>query len=395
MKIGVAGPVSLSMLASYVHRGKDLPAGYLFSPMATWVEELLHRGHQISLFTLAPEISKPQTFTGKQLTIHIGRYRTHRRARDFFKQERQDLLDDMQDDPVDVLHAHWTYEFALAALSSGYPVLVTAHDAPWEILRLHPHPYLIMRLLMAYQVCRKASVMSVVSPYLELNYRKRMLYRGQLEVIPNPVSDALFDKPARVNRTRKVIFASVLVGWAGRKNGQVLMEAFAKVHQQYPDSELWMFGDGHGPGQAAQRWAEAHGFTQGVQFRGQTPHPELLRELSEKVDILVHPALEESFGIAIAEAMALHIPVVGGKFSGAVLNTLGEGGLLVDVRSSQEIADAMLILAKDPDLRFTLGRLGRERAKQHYSLNKTTSMYEILYQQILSNSKEKLRKDLR
>ena len=92
MKLGISGPVTLPMLAKYVERGAELPEGYRHTALATVVEALLARGHQVSLFTLAPEVSEPCTFRGPQLTIHVGRYRARHRARDFFALERQDLL---------------------------------------------------------------------------------------------------------------------------------------------------------------------------------------------------------------------------------------------------------------------------------------------------------------
>src|SRR5919204_3211143 len=138
MKIGMAGPVTLSLLGPCLDGKPALPAGYSFPPMALWVRELLARGHQVSVFTTSCGIAEPQTFRGPRLTLHVARLREDGKAQDFFRQERADLVALMQQDPCDVLHAHWTYEFALAALASGMPTLVTAHDAPWHVLRLLP-----------------------------------------------------------------------------------------------------------------------------------------------------------------------------------------------------------------------------------------------------------------
>ena len=52
----------------------------------------------------------------------------------------------------DIVHAHWTYEFALGAIESRVPTVVTAHDAPLSILRLNPTPYRLARTVMAWQV---------------------------------------------------------------------------------------------------------------------------------------------------------------------------------------------------------------------------------------------------
>src|SRR4051812_38582431 len=106
MKIGFAGPVSLRMLAQHVANGEDLPAGYQFPPMARWVEELLRRGHQVTLFSLAPQVMSPRYFVGPQLRIYVGRYRQRHRARDLFRQEREDLRQAMSASDCDIIHAH-------------------------------------------------------------------------------------------------------------------------------------------------------------------------------------------------------------------------------------------------------------------------------------------------
>ncbi len=43
-----------------------------------------------------------------------------------------------------------------------------------------------------------------------------------------------------------------------------------------------------------------------------------LTTLAESVDVLVHPSLEESQCMAVIEAMAMGLPVIAGKFSGAI-----------------------------------------------------------------------------
>jgi len=66
------------------------------------------------------------------------RPRPRHRALDLFAAERAGVRQAMEEDPCDLIHAQWTYEFALAALATGQPTLVTAHDAPWRVLRHMP-----------------------------------------------------------------------------------------------------------------------------------------------------------------------------------------------------------------------------------------------------------------
>lgn len=385
MKLGIASPSSLRPLAKFVRGGENLPEGYRFAPMACWIEELIKRDYQVSLFTLAPQVSTPITFHGDRLTIHIGRYRSRHRARDFFKLEQSDLLYAMRNDPVEIIHANWTYEFALAALKTGTPVLVTAHDAPLEILKLNRNPYHLLRCLMAKQVCQLAPIMTVVSSYLEKHFREVFGYRKPIHLIPNGIPEFVFSLPddskKNTNKSR-VIFASNLTGWSERKNGGTLIKAFSGVLSHNPDHELWMFGNGYGDGEEAHKWAELNKMNKNIKFFGYVPYTKLLNTLAQYVDILVHPALEESFSMAIAEAMALRLPVIAGKNSGAVPDTLQSGGLLVDVKSKKEITAAMIQLAGNPQLRETLGENGFAIANNRYHIELVNHQYQRLYRQL-------------
>ena len=320
MKIGVAGPATLPMLADHVVSGSELPAGYAFAPMATWIEALMTRGHQVVLFTLAPEAKEPRTFKGDQLTIHVGRYRSRHRARDFFACERQDLLRAMLEDPCDILHAHWTYEFALAALDSGRPALVTAHDAPLRILRFTPDPYRFVRFLMALRVAQRAPYMTAVSDHVASHFRRLLGYKGDIRTIPNSLPDDLFAHASQRDgkqKTSTLTYATVLCGWGKLKNGARAIEAFRRVRQTQPNSKLIMFGNDYGVAESAERWAQANDLVEGIEFAGILPHREMINRLVSEVDVLIHPSREESFSMAIAESMVLGIPAIGGHNAGA------------------------------------------------------------------------------
>lgn len=391
MKIGIAGPVALPMLSSYVENGDKLPPGYSFPPISVLAEELMRRGHHISIFALDPSTTTPRVFRGDRMTIHVGAYRPTRRGRDLFAVERAHLVAAMQSDPCDIIHAQWTYEFALAAIASGQPHLITAHDAPWQVLRLYFNRYRAARLFMAFQVAHRARYMTAVSPYLVEHFQRWMLYQGEITVVPNAIPDWLFQLGNRRRRqdASAVTFATVLTGWAGRKNGQVALQAFKIIRQSLPGARLLMFGPGHGPSDEGAIWAETQGLTAGVEFVGTVPYAQLLDRLVDEVDVLVHPALEESFCMAIAEAMALGIPVIGGRYSGAVASTMADGkaGLLVDVRMVKEVADAMLRLGQDRALREQYARAGRRSALDRFHMDKVLNSYEDVYDRVRIASK--------
>jgi len=394
MKIGIAAPVALKLLSNYVTNGDRLPVGYSFPPIATLVQEYLKRGHAVSLFALDPTTTQLRTFRGERLTIHVGQYRPHHRARDFFAVERADLLAAMKSDPCHIIHAHWTYEFALAAIASGSPYAITAHDAPLEILRLNCIPYRFMRTLMSFQVARKAQNLTAVSTYVANHFQKVLGYSKPIKVIPNGLPESIFALGERqvAREAERLTFATVLTGWGGRKNGQVALQAFKRVREVLPQARLLMFGNGHGEGEPASVWARQQEIDRGVEFVGTLPYLELLKRLAAEVDVLVHPALEESFSMAIAEAMALGIPAIGGVCSGAVPSTLENGrvGILTNIKSAQSVAAAMLSLAQNFELRTALGQTARNSAWQRFHVEKVVNAYENLYEQTLTKSTQPL-----
>jgi len=191
----------------------------------------------------------------------------------------------------------------------------------------------------------------------------------------------LFDRVCPKAGGVSVVFATILVGWAGYKNGQVAIEAFAEVRRTMPEARLIMFGAGHGRGESAEAFARDRSWAHGVEFAGHVTKTVLLERMCNEVDILVHPALEEAQPMALIEAMALGIPVIGGEKSGGVPWTLDEGraGLLVDIRRPGKLAAAMLRLALDRGERDQMGRSGRDFAIRRFHISKVADAYEAIY----------------
>jgi glycosyltransferase involved in cell wall biosynthesis len=306
---------------------------------------------------------------------------------DFFRGERHGLRDAMRASACDVIHAHWTYEFGSAGLESGIPCVVTAHDIPTVVLRFARHPYWLERPLLAWPVLRKARYITAVSPYLAKALRRFVKAEREIIVVPNGVSleaFALFEERKPRSQVGPFRFASILNGWSGRKNGARLIEAFGILRKEFGDRvELSMFGDGHHRGGPADQWSRRRHLEEGVEFVGPAPYAALMSRLVTSVDVLAHPAVEETFGMAVLEAMAIGIPVIGGRDSGAVPSVLGwgEAGLLVDIESPSAIATGMRALLLDERLRESLAKSGRQRALDHYRLEAVAEQYEDVLQQ--------------
>lgn len=390
--IGMVGPAAPREFAAYLPcDAESLPRGLGGSPVNLLTKELLRRGRRVTLFTLDPALAGEQVFRGEQFTVCAGPYRPRARDRalDFFAVERACLRAALAREAPDVVHAQWTYEFALAALAAGRPTVVTAHDAPINVLRHNRSAYRLIRTLMAWRAVRRTARLVAVSPHVEAHLRRYRFLRGDVRVVPNGLPDEVFAPASRAeSASRETVFGTVLNGWGHYKNGQAAIAAFAAVRKSVAGARLMMFGAGHGPGEEAERWAVANGMRDGIDFVGMLPHAELLRRVARDVDVLVHPALEEAQPMSVIEAMSQGIPVIGGRHSGGVPWTLDDGraGILVDVTDPAAIAGAMLGLANDTATRLAWGERGRQLALSRYHIRVVADAYEALYDHACATS---------
>lgn len=386
--LGMVGPVAVEEFRPFLDARTcptPLPKGLGGSPVNLLCLELLRRGRRLTIFTTDPGIRQEVVVNGDRLKLCIVPQLPHT-GRRFFRSEIEVLARAIAREQPDVLHAQWTYEFALAALAVDIPQVVTAHDAPFNVLRHNFIPFRLVRTFMALRVLRKARRVVAVSPYVVQHFRKYRLYSDAVDVIPNGLSTGLFERDRRhVLSSTQPTFATILMGWAGMKNGQVAIDAFAKVRAVIPAARLVMFGAGHGAGEGAHAYAKARGIADGIEFVGQIEYAVLQERLAREVDVLVHPSLEESHGMVLIEAMAVGIPTIGGESAGAVPWTLdgGRAGRLVDVRRSDLLADAMLALARDPEAARALGARGRDFALGHFHIRSVADAYERIYGSLL------------
>jgi L-malate glycosyltransferase len=397
MRIGMAGPIVPSEFVDYLDARSrhNLPPGLGGTPVNQLSIELLNRGHSLTVFTLDKTIRDEVILEGDNLRICIGPYRSRPRERalDAFRLERQYIESAIRREHTDIVHAQWTYEFALGTKRSGIPFVVTAHDAPINILKTSFDGYRAIRTGMAYAALRGVRYLAAVSPHVANHLRHWRLFKGPIAVIPNglpPASFELYDTTiaAQLNRRNQPpVFATVLNGWAGPKNGPAALRAFAIVRKSIPEARLVMFGTGHGPGEAASVWAHRFNLDTNVDFAGYLPYPKLMQELSNRVDVLIHPAREEAHCMVLIECMALGIPVIGGMNSGGVPWTLAEGdaGLLVDIESPVEVARAMCTLA-DHGARRKLANAGRVSVADRFPIQVVTDSYLTLYKRALQDS---------
>ncbi len=150
------------------------------------------------------------------------------------------------------------------------------------------------------------------------------------------------------------------------KGIDTVIQALPKVLEAVPHASLVVVGDGD-----QRPWLEnlaaQLGVRQKVRFVGHVEEREL-REFYRQAELFVMPSRQEGFGLVFLEAMAFGKPVVGGAFGGT-LDVVVEGvtGYIVPYGDVDALADRLICLLRDEDLRRRMGAAGKQRVIANYS----------------------------
>lgn len=152
------------------------------------------------------------------------------------------------------------------------------------------------------------------------------------------------------------------------KNLQRLIAAFATLPKHW-EQELWLAGplDRRYQPQLVEQIA-ALNLSHRIQFLNYIPYPELPKLLNQAI-ALVFPSLWEGFGLPVLEAMACGTPVITSNLA-SMPEVAGDAALLVDPYRVESIAEAMIAIAENGQLRTSLRQRGLARAQQ-FSWEKT------------------------
>jgi len=355
-------------------------------PVNQLTKQMLEIFGKVTLLGTSQHINDPWRFQTNNLTLILvpSSPRARNRALTLFSSEIKHLLLEIRLSKPDLVHAHWTYEFARAALNSKTPTLVTVHDDPVQIFRQMPDAYRFIRMVMAIRNRIKMSHVNFVSPYLLHQWKKNLIWKNKKDsqVITNLSPFDLIEFSQRQESENPYVIS---VGDSSpRKNIRNLIKAWAEVEVQDSELMLFLLGNGLDDKSELARYAESL-HTRNIVFLGFKNRDDT-EKLIEGAMMMVHPSFEESQGLVLTEALSKGCPVIAGKNSGAVGWTLGDSGILVNVRESGEISSAILSLRESPSLRETIARKGLAHFREEFDTTAIVSKYLNAYDQVLKSN---------
>jgi glycosyltransferase involved in cell wall biosynthesis len=227
-------------------------------------------------------------------------------------------------------------------------------------------------------------LLAVISAKIRVRMNKLMMSRCYTFI----VGDTLYQKyRTEYKNTHKIYVSTVTNSWIFPKaihiqKYQIRLLSVSKLHpvkgltyliralpivlkQISIPIKLVIIGSGKEE-RELKKLVECLGLCENVEFKGYVPFSKELMEFYDNSDIFISSSLSEGFPATIFEAMARGVPLICTDVGG-IPNIIknGESGLLVEPRNSMQIANSILQLFKDDNLRHKLIKNGLDMVKKY------------------------------
>lgn len=295
----------------------------------------------------------------------------------------------------DVVHTHSAKAGILGRFAAWNgrrrPAVVhTVHGAPF-----YPYQNVVVREF--YKFCERRAagycdaIVSVADAMTDLMTGARIARSEKFTTIYSgmEVEPFLNSAPLRRETRAELGFSDGerVVGKIARlfslKGHEFVIEAASSILSRSPNVRFLFVGDGilseKHRSEIVRRGLEKH-----FVFTGLVP-PSRIPAMISAMDVVVHTSLREGLARVLPQALLCGKPVVSYDVDGArevVLN--GETGFLLPPKSVTELADAVVRLANDPELRDRMGEEGRRRCSQVFDHRFMSARIRELYERILS-----------
>jgi len=294
----------------------------------------------------------------------------------------------------EVVHTHSAkggFLGRLAAHSLRVPAIVhTVHGAPFHPYQ-NPAARALFRWCERYAARRCHALVSVADAMTDLLVHAGVAPREKFTTVYSGMDVEPF---LAADQHRQAVRAEwgyqdehVVVGKIARlfhlKGHEYLIRAASQVVAQCPWVRFLLVGDGV-LRQDLENQIRQAGLSDFFQFTGLVA-PERIPSLIGAMDVLVHVSLREGLARALPQALIAGKPVVSYDVDGArEVAITGETGFLVPPQTVEPLADALVQLARNADLRRRLGAEGRVRFTTQFRHEYMTRTLRALYEKLLA-----------
>ena len=326
--------------------------------------------------------------------IDVTRFGVHKRVDDTLVDWFEMLVEEHHRKPLDVLHAYFLTQAGFVAAYAGkyldLPSVISIRGNDIERATFDPSKF--SQIMYALQ-----NASAVTTNASELVKKAKAFFDREIILIPNGIDPEHFkpmEKITKLMQTLRLIppeasrlpayahfgskqtspFLNRVIGFVGelraKKGLKTLLSAHAQVNKK-KSTTLLIVGMVR-PGEDKEFFEEFCMLHPNLEIIV-TGHisPSGLPTYYSVIDIFVHPSLRDGMPNALLEAMACEKPVIATPVGG-MLDVLkdGENGIFVPVNDSDALANTILELLKNVELRHRLGKAARQTIMDGFSPQK-------------------------
>ncbi len=175
-----------------------------------------------------------------------------------------------------------------------------------------------------------------------------------------------------------------------RKGLLYLIRALPKILKAVPDVRLAIVGEpkrGTEYYEKARAEAQKLGVNDSILWLG---HRNDVPQIMAGLDVYILASLDEMFPVAVLEAMAAGKAIVATRVGGVPECVQdGENGYLIPSENPNALADAVLKLLSNPQMRGEMGARARELARQEFSVESQTPRLEAVFARLIERDHQK------
>lgn len=286
----------------------------------------------------------------------------------------------------DVVHAQESTTHAYIALRSGYPTVITVHGIQREDIKhqgslAHRMRNWLHNLVIERYNLKHTRHLIAISQYVVDYFSNRLRADIQVYHVPNAIDKRYFNL-APLSDGHTILFAGRVIP---RKRVLDLVKAFTQIAPLFPLAQLRIAGEYKSEPQytaSVKDMISKAKLEDRIYLLGPLPEEAILHEFAA-CDVLVLPSAQETTPMVIAQAMAAGKPVVATAVGGVgEMVSHQKNGFLTQVGDINGLAESMLQLLQQPELRHCMGEAGRDWAMANYHVDTIAKRTQQVYQRV-------------
>lgn len=287
--------------------------------------------------------------------------------------------------PIDLIEGTETGALGVALFLNRIPLVIRLHGEAYTFHKYTPGLSLTLevrlsRVLQRIALRRARVLISPSRAHATEIHHELGPKHPPIEVVPNCIDLKVVPQCNHQVRDRVTV---LYVGRLEKRKGiHDLLEAARDVSKDFPEVRFVLAGAPHSTLSRAEleMMLKQNGLISNVELIGHIPWEELV-SWYQRATVCVLPSYYETFGVAALEPMAFRVPPIVST-AGALPEVVEHQvtGILVPTGDTRALANAIIRMLRDPQLRVGLGKAAQERVAQRFVVEQNLEKNIALYQ---------------